>query len=147
MTFKIRLIEDEPPPPPALFLGEAIRMRLAWRQLKQSELAAKLGVDSSIPSLWVRNLRPVPRVRLHDLAKVLHTTATDLAGMAVPDPNGPEPPLVEDDEVLEPEPIVVGPSVFPLVWCASTHGTGVSRLHHHGPRPPWARGVRRIDDE
>lgn len=147
MTAELRLLQDDAPPPPPLFLGEAIRVRLAWRQLKQSELAAKLGIDSSIPSLWVRNLRPVPRPRLHALAKVLRMTASDLAGMAVPDPELPEPePMVDLDE-LEPEPVVVGPSVFPLRWCMSSHGSPVYRLHHHGPKPPWARGVQRIDDE
>lgn len=135
-------------------------------EIKYATVARLLGMDSSILTYWCRGKRPVPMDRLRALVDALNTltgsalSVQEVVGWAnrdgdsvfassvqeIDEPVVPRPgplsgyataePVVE----AEPEPVVVGPSVYPLAWCGSTHGTGVYRVHHHGPSTPWAPG-------
>lgn len=54
----------------------------------------------------------------------------------------PPPPLVI---APLPAPPSIGPSEVQLLWCDSTHGTGVHRRHHHGVAPSWGPGFMTLE--
>ncbi|HEY2594621.1 MAG TPA: helix-turn-helix transcriptional regulator [Chloroflexota bacterium] len=62
----------------------AIRMRaIRLRQgLKQTEVARRMGLDPSMPSLWERGKRLVPRHRVPALAAALEVSVDELRGQA-----------------------------------------------------------------
>jgi transcriptional regulator with XRE-family HTH domain len=154
--------ESLPVPP---YLGRQIREALEpkW-PLNQADVAKRVGVDSSIIHLWLRDKRPVPWNRIGALAEALETTEDALLG------NYPRPTVIpplrvvaggsEDAEPAfvpmfeEPEEEVVDlelpeppPSaVTRWLWCEADHGSGVPRRHHHGIAPFWRLGPpERID--
>lgn len=58
----------------------AVRMReiRARQGLKQSEIARRMGLDPSIPSLWEQGKRPVPVSRINALATALGVSVGEL---------------------------------------------------------------------
>lgn len=69
--------------------------------LKQSEVARRMGLDPSIPSLWEQGKRPVPANRLQQLAEALGVAVSELiegvpatAARTAPRPPAPTPPPV-----------------------------------------------------
>jgi len=116
--------------------------------LKQGELARRLDIDPSIPSLWEHGKRLVPHNRLEALAAALEVTVEQLLeGVAQPlDAIEATLPSRESDAadramreasshsnhadylngVLPPLPVVVEPrlvdSRVELDWCTSAHG-------------------------
>jgi len=100
---------------PTTPLDLSFRMReLRARQgLRQSELARRMGLDPSIPSLWEQGKRPVPASRLRALADALGVPLDELldgipdAPRALPPPGtsrafgvAAEPPLDDDEPRL-----------------------------------------------
>jgi transcriptional regulator with XRE-family HTH domain len=75
---------------PAGPLNLAVRMReLRVRQgLKQSEVARRMGLDPSIPSLWEQGKRPVPASRVRALAEALGVTTSELLQGVVDESTG-----------------------------------------------------------
>lgn len=114
-----------------IFLGGAVYTLRARIPFRQSDVAALLGVNTSVVSLWESDQRPVPHRRLSDLAWALGVEEQSLLQQGRIVRVGPPPPP-------PPEP----PSFFPLLWCDSTHGATnycpwPRKRHHHGPAPAW----------
>jgi transcriptional regulator with XRE-family HTH domain len=115
-----------------LDLSSKMRELRARQGLKQSQVARRLGVDPSIPSLWEQGKRPVPASRVQALADALGVTldellagteagssAADLAfrlpGQGHPyDPSAPLLQLLPQTPAAEPEPVEEPPP--PKIW-------------------------------
>ncbi len=65
-------------PSTPLDLSQRIRELRVQQGLKQSEIARRMGLDPSIPSLWEQGKRPVPSSRIRALAEALGVTVSDL---------------------------------------------------------------------
>ncbi len=65
-------------PATPLDLSQRIRELRTRQGLKQSEVARRMGLDPSIPSLWEQGKRPVPSSRLRALAEALGVAVADL---------------------------------------------------------------------
>ncbi len=65
-------------PAAPLDLSQRIRELRSRQGLKQSEVARRMGLDPSIPSLWEQGKRPVPSNRLRALAEALGVTVAAL---------------------------------------------------------------------
>jgi transcriptional regulator with XRE-family HTH domain len=164
----IQTLPPEPTPPPeAPYLGRQIRkgiesLEASRGQFYQSDVAKRVGIDSSIISLWAQDKRPVPWNRIAALAEALETTEDALLGnyprpaflrplrVVAGGSENPEPafvPIVEEPEPLPPMSSEPAPStITQWLWCESDHGSGVPRRHHHGIAPAWRLGPpERID--
>ena len=80
MIDQITTLEDGELALPAASLDLSTRMRdLRARQgLKQSEVARRMGLDPSIPSLWEQGKRLVPANRVRPLAEALEVSVEEL---------------------------------------------------------------------
>src|ERR687885_1748661 len=65
-------------PTAPLDLSARMRELRARQGLKQSELARRMGLDPSIPSLWEQGKRLVPANRVRSLADALEVTIEEL---------------------------------------------------------------------
>jgi transcriptional regulator with XRE-family HTH domain len=65
-------------PTAPLDLSARMRELRARQGLKQSELARRMGLDPSIPSLWEQGKRLVPANRVRSLAEALEVTVEEL---------------------------------------------------------------------
>jgi transcriptional regulator with XRE-family HTH domain len=65
-------------PTAPLDLSARMRELRARQGLKQSELARRMGLDPSIPSLWEQGKRLVPANRVRSLAEALEVTVDEL---------------------------------------------------------------------
>ncbi len=65
-------------PSTPLDLSQRIRDLRTQQGLKQSEIARRMGLDPSIPSLWEQGKRPVPSSRVRALAEALGVTLPEL---------------------------------------------------------------------
>jgi transcriptional regulator with XRE-family HTH domain len=65
-------------PTAPLDLSARMRELRARQGLKQSELARRMGLDPSIPSLWEQGKRLVPANRVHSLAEALEVSVEEL---------------------------------------------------------------------
>lgn len=65
-------------PDAPLDLSARLRELRARQGLKQSEVARRMGLDPSIPSLWEQGKRPVPAGRIRSLADALHVSVGEL---------------------------------------------------------------------
>lgn len=77
MEQTVPLLDAELPAGP-IDLSARMRELRARSGLKQSEIARRMGLDPSIPSLWEQGKRPVPPTRLRSLADALGVTVGDL---------------------------------------------------------------------
>ncbi|MBV9357052.1 MAG: helix-turn-helix transcriptional regulator [Chloroflexi bacterium] len=73
---------DYSAPATALDLSARMRELRARQGLKQSEVARRMGLDPSIPSLWEQGKRPVPANRVQALADALGVNVDELLGGA-----------------------------------------------------------------
>jgi transcriptional regulator with XRE-family HTH domain len=73
---------DYSAPATALDLSARMRELRARQGLKQSEVARRMGLDPSIPSLWEQGKRPVPANRVQALADALGVHVDELLGGA-----------------------------------------------------------------
>lgn len=72
-------------PTAPLDLSHRMRELRARLGLKQSEVARRIGLDPSIPSLWEQGKRPVPANRVASLAEALGVSLSELLeGVSVP---------------------------------------------------------------
>src|SRR2546425_9804697 len=80
MIDQITTLEDGDFALPTASLDLSTRMRdLPARQgLKQSEVARRMGLDPSIPSLWEQGKRLVPANRVRSLADALEVSIEEL---------------------------------------------------------------------
>src|SRR5919197_2991573 len=82
-------------PTSSLNLSSRMRELRARQELKQSEVARRMGLDPSIPSLWEQGKRLVPSSRLRSLADALEVTVEELldgvSGAQRPLPSKPVP--------------------------------------------------------
>jgi transcriptional regulator with XRE-family HTH domain len=69
---------DYSAPNTALDLSSRMRELRARQGLKQSEVARRMGLDPSIPSLWEQGKRPVPANRVQSLADALGVPMDEL---------------------------------------------------------------------
>jgi DNA-binding XRE family transcriptional regulator len=69
---------DYSAPNTALDLSSRMRELRARQGLKQSEVARRMGLDPSIPSLWEQGKRPVPANRVQSLANALGVPMDEL---------------------------------------------------------------------
>jgi transcriptional regulator with XRE-family HTH domain len=69
---------DDSAPNTALDLSSRMRELRARQGLKQSEVARRMGLDPSIPSLWEQGKRPVPANRVQSLADALGVPVDEL---------------------------------------------------------------------
>src|ERR687885_433448 len=78
-------------PTSSLDLSTRMRDLRARQGLKQSEVARRLGLDPSIPSLWEQGKRPVPANRIVPLAQALRVSVAELLDgvVGVPEPRRP----------------------------------------------------------
>src|SRR5690242_14375916 len=122
MIDQITNLEDGDLALPAASLDLSTRMRdLRARQgLKQSEVARRMRLDPSIPSLWEQGKRMVPANRVRALADALEVTVEELldgvTGAQTPAPkvlaDDPRPTSVVDlidDRAVRPTPIDEAP--------------------------------------
>src|SRR2546423_8366083 len=65
-------------PTAPLDLSARMRELRARQGLKQSELARRMGLDPSIPSLWEQGKRLVPANRVRSLAEALEASVEEL---------------------------------------------------------------------
>src|SRR5919198_3133884 len=65
-------------PTAPLDLSARMREIRARQGLKQSEVARRMGLDPSIPSLWEQGKRLVPASRVRSLAEALEVTVEEL---------------------------------------------------------------------
>src|SRR6267143_5776579 len=65
-------------PTSSLDLSTRMRDLRARQGLKQSEVARRMGLDPSIPSLWEQGKRLVPANRVRSLADALEVTVEEL---------------------------------------------------------------------
>jgi transcriptional regulator with XRE-family HTH domain len=93
----------------AIDLGSRLSELRARLGLKQSEIARRLGVDPSMPSLWEQGKRAVPAPRLAPLAEALGVSLEELVGTPPtdleddePEPAAPEPQPAEAPESRPP---------------------------------------------
>jgi transcriptional regulator with XRE-family HTH domain len=158
MLDQISTLEDGDVALPAASLDLSARMRdLRARQgLKQSEVARRMRLDPSIPSLWEQGKRLVPANRVRGLAEALEVTLEELLEGVSPAPRTPAKPVVEetslpsvanliDDRAIRPHPVDNAPPLrllpqspdeTPMV---TTNGDGASSDHWIVPeRPPLA---------
>src|SRR6516164_10754459 len=110
---------------PTASLDLSTRMRdLRTRQgLKQSEVARRMRLDPSIPSLWEQGKRLVPANRVRALAEALEVSVEELldgvsgtqrttAAVKSPTADHPARPAIAellDDQVVAPHPVDDGP--------------------------------------
>ena len=102
-------------PTASLDLSTRMRDLRARQGLKQSEVARRMRLDPSIPSLWEQGKRLVPANRLRALAEALEVTIEELLdGVTGSQPRpakqigeGPHPPIVSeliDERTVRPHP-------------------------------------------
>lgn len=79
-------------PTAPLDLSARMRELRARQGLKQSELARRIGLDPSIPSLWEQGKRLVPASRVRSLAEALEVTVEELLDgvSGAPQPQSPD---------------------------------------------------------
>lgn len=161
-------------PTDQVFLGPKIQELLGLSLLKQSEVARRVHIDASLIYLWSIDRRPVPHNRIEALAEALEVVPRDLmqggrvvpSGAAAPyylriaaeiapvsvtnpvarkliEEYKAPPPQLTFEDIVKPSP--VGPSEVRLLWCESTHGTGIPRRHHHGVAPSWGPGFMTLE--
>lgn len=130
---------DMPPP-----IWPSKPMLTAMGTLRNTDIAAALQIDPSVVTRWRLASRPIPGNRLEALLDFLRTHVSDFV---VEPASRPTPPPAAELQLRQVrlhangEVSTVGPSVYPLVWCDSAHGSGgPRRRHHHGPRPSWRLG-------
>lgn len=131
-----RLIAGKPSPEPnAVWIPELDGL-IAASGLKGAYVARRIctptapyGIDEALVSLWRRGKRPVPRMYLDELARILNTTFIVVGDRAVTQSGAPEP-------TPEPEPI---PDPEPLPEGSSNAGTTGQRVDAAaGVQPPAA---------
>src|SRR5262249_50143555 len=118
MLDQFTALEDGEIALPSSSLDLSARMRdLRARQgLKQSEVARRMGLDPSIPSLWEQGKRLVPANRVRSLADALEVTVEELlegvSGAArttpkavVEQPPRPGVPELIDERAVRPRPV------------------------------------------
>lgn len=134
-------------------LNLAPRMReLRARQgLKQSEIARRMGLDPSIPSLWEQGKRPVPASRVPALAAALGVDPRELLqGIPAPDDSaGPSdrsarPPTTEYpfDRFAIREPVRLAPATPYLTLVATRTDSPKATPTTEPRRAEWAHTSR-----
>src|SRR5215467_7373016 len=83
-------------PTASLDLSTRMRDLRARQGLKQSELARRMGLDPSIPSLWEQGKRLVPANRVRALADALEVSVEELLE-GVSGAQRPTKPLAEEN--------------------------------------------------
>jgi transcriptional regulator with XRE-family HTH domain len=98
MLDQIIPLEDGEIALPTSSLDLSMRMRdLRARQgLKQSEVARRMRLDPSIPSLWEQGKRLVPANRLRGLAEALEVTVEELLDGVTPARRAASRPIIDD---------------------------------------------------
>ncbi len=98
MLDQITALEDGDIALPSSSLDLSTRMRdLRARQgLKQSEVARRMRLDPSIPSLWEQGKRLVPANRVRALAEALEVTVEELLDGVTSAPQGSSKSIVDD---------------------------------------------------
>src|SRR2546428_892827 len=98
MIDQITNLEDGDIALPTASLDLSTRMRdLRARQgLKQSEVARRMRLDPSIPSLWEQGKRLVPANRLRALAEALEVTVEELLDGVTPARRTSSRPVIDD---------------------------------------------------
>jgi transcriptional regulator with XRE-family HTH domain len=82
-------------PSSSLDLSARMRELRARQGLKQSEVARRMGLDPSIPSLWEQGKRLVPANRLRPLAEALEVSVEELLDGVSGAPRSAPKPVVE----------------------------------------------------
>ena len=82
-------------PSSSLDLSARMRELRARQGLKQSEVARRMGLDPSIPSLWEQGKRLVPANRLRPLAEALEVSVEELLDGVSGAPRSAPKPMVE----------------------------------------------------
>lgn len=143
----------------ALYVGPRLRILRVLAELRQRDLAERIGVHGSLINLWEQDRRPIPHERIDAVAAALGTTPESLLRNAPRrrymdrKHSSRDVGLVEFVVPPQPEPKrapeTVPPSARPSQrWCTAPHiAGGPRRLHSHGYAPSWAPGVGRIDLE
>jgi transcriptional regulator with XRE-family HTH domain len=107
-------------PTASLDLSRRMRDLRSRQGLKQSEVARRMRLDPSIPSLWEQGKRLVPANRVRALADALEVTVEELLdGISgtergapkplVPDPGGVRVTELIDERAIRPQPVDVAP--------------------------------------
>jgi len=141
---------------PTSSLDLSLRMRdLRNRQgLKQSEVARRMGLDPSIPSLWEQGKRLVPANRVRSLAEALEVSVEELlegvsgAQRTVAKPMDSTPvragvadSIVDDRAAaLRPRPVETGPLLRLLPRAEESAPTAT--LNGDSPPEPWVVAER-----
>jgi transcriptional regulator with XRE-family HTH domain len=131
-------------PTSPLDLSARMRDLRARQGLKQSEVARRMGLDPSIPSLWEQGKRMVPANRLRALADALEVTVEELldgvSGATRPSKSAVDAAsrqvadLIEDRGV-RPRPIESGPLLRLLPRAGDEQPVTVAP--EDGPAEPW----------
>jgi transcriptional regulator with XRE-family HTH domain len=136
-------------PTSSLDLSTRMRDLRARQGLKQSEVARRMGLDPSIPSLWEQGKRLVPANRLRSLADALEVTVEDLLE-GVSGAQRAKTPIVDSTPVrasvadlldersstLRQRPIESGP-LLRLLPRAEESSTQTATLAGEAPPEPW----------
>src|SRR6266852_1627588 len=98
MIDQITNLEDGEIALPTASLDLSTRMRdiRARQGLKQSEVARRMRLDPSIPSLWEQGKRLVPANRVPALAEALEVTVEELLDGVTPARRTPSRPVIDD---------------------------------------------------
>jgi len=146
MLDQITNLEDGDIALPTASLDLSTRMRdLRARQgLKQSEVARRMGLDPSIPSLWEQGKRMVPANRLRALADALEVSVEELlegvsgaqrSAKSTVDAASRQMAELIDDRGVRQRPIEAGPLLRLLP--RSGDEQPVTLTAEDGPSAPW----------
>jgi transcriptional regulator with XRE-family HTH domain len=149
MLDQITNLEDGDIALPTASLDLSARMRdLRARQgLKQSEVARRMRLDPSIPSLWEQGKRLVPANRLRALAEALEVSVEELldgvsgaqrtSAKSISDSPGGHAGISElvDERAVRPHQVDNGPLLRLLPQSAEEHTSG--ELNGDGPSEQW----------